>query len=200
MRIGIYGGSFDPVHLGHLLLAESCREQIALDYVLFVPAGQSPLKSGTPQATGAQRADMLEFSLAGCPEYVVDRRELKRTGPSYTVETLRELNQEHPQDDLFLLLGADAVADFAKWREPAEIAELARLVIVNRGTNHTPLESLTPIIGAAAVERCLTVSMPAIDLSASEIRARVLADRSLRFRVPRAVAQYISQQELYLGP
>ena len=198
MRIGIYGGTFDPIHLGHLLLAETCSESARLDRVILIPAGLPPHKQDRELTPGSQRADMLEFAVAGIPEYTVSRLEIERKGPSYTVETLRTMRQDNPGDELFLLMGADSLAEFSTWREPREIAELATLLVVNRGDRQPPaLQTLIPILGAEAVTRIQVISMPAIDISASELRQRVRLGQSLRWRTPRAVEQYIIEHALY---
>ena len=198
MRIGVFGGTFDPVHLGHLLLAEACREQGRLDRVIFIPAGLPPHKQGRELAPGNARAEMLEFAIAGHAEFTVDRSEIKRSGPSYTVETLRALRQEHPADELFLLMGADSLAEFHLWKEPREIATLASLIVVNRGRHAPPdLAALIPLLGDDAVCRIQLVTMPGIDISASDIRQRVQQQRSLRYLVPRAVERFILENGLY---
>lgn len=194
MRIGIYGGTFDPVHLAHLVLAEQCLEQAALDEVWFVPAAQPPHKLGASISAPSQRLAMLEFAIAGQPRFRVDRVELERGGPSFTVDTLSQLQGRHPAAEWFLLLGADAIRDFPTWREPARILELARIVAVNRGGQ--PLPDLAPVQGGAA-ERVQVVEMPGLEISATDLRARVAAGRSIRFLVPRAVEVYIHQQALY---
>ncbi len=199
-RLGIYGGSFDPVHLGHLLLAETCREACSLDRVLFLPCGQSPHKPQGAIATGQQRSEMLEFAIAGDPRFGVCRIELERSGPSFTVETLRQLHFEQPDSELFFLMGADSLADLPMWREPQAIFELATIVAVNRGFRPLPdWASLESRLGPRVRDRVQLVTMPAIDLSATEIRERVQANRSLRFRVPRAVEEYIRQHGVYLS-
>lgn len=198
IRLGIYGGSFDPVHLGHLLLAETCREVCALDRVLFLPCGKSPHKPHGAVATGQQRAEMLEFAVAGDPRFGVCRIELERSGPSFTVETLRHLRVEQPDSELFFLMGADSLADLPLWREPQAILELATIVAVNRGHLPPPdLAALDVRLGSIVGDRVRLVTMPAIDLSATEIRERAHAAGSLRFRVPRAVEEYIRQNGLY---
>lgn len=198
MRIGVFGGTFDPVHLGHLLLAEACREQGRLDRVLFIPAGLPPHKQGRQLSDGTARAEMLELAIAGHAEFSVDRSEIKRSGPSYTVETLRSLRQDHPGDELFLLMGADSLAEFHLWREPREIATLAHLLVVNRGNQAPPdLDSLVPQIGAAAVANIHIVTMAGVEISASDIRQRAHQGRSLRYLVPRAVERYIQEHKLY---
>ena len=198
IRLGIYGGSFDPVHLGHLLLAETCREACDLDRVLFLPCGQSPHKPRGAIASGQQRAEMLEFAVAGDPRFGVCRIELERSGQSFTVETLRQLRVEQPDRELFFLMGADSLADLPLWREPQAILKLATIVAVNRGHRPPPdWSSLESRLGPIVRDRVRLVTMPAIDLSATEIRERAHAGCSLRFRVPRAVEEYIRQNGLY---
>ncbi len=197
-RLGIYGGSFDPVHLGHLLLAETCREACELDRVLFLPCGQSPHKPRGAVATGQQRAEMLAFAVAGDPRFGVCRIELERSGPSFTVETLRQLRVEQPDSEFFFLMGADSLADLPLWREPQAILELATIVAVNRGHRPPPdWSSLESRLGPSVRDRVRFVTMPAIDLSATEIRERIRLGQSVRFRVPRAVEEYIRHNGLY---
>ena len=196
MRIGIYGGTFDPVHYGHLILAETCREACRLDEVWFIPAQISPHKLDAKVSPPVARVDMLEFALAALPEFKVVRMEVDRPGPSYTVETLEQIQKDRPDDELFLLMGADSVTDFPTWREPGRIAELATLVVVNRGREAPkplPVDLVRP--GGRGV---LEVTMPGIDLSASDIRNRVAEGKSLRFLVPRPVEHYIREKRLYL--
>ena len=198
IRLGLFGGSFDPIHLGHLLLAETCREACELDRVLFLPCGQSPHKPRGAIASCQQRAEMLEFAIAGDPRFGVCRIELERSGPSFTVETLRQLRVEQPDSELFFLMGADSLADLPLWREPLAILELATIVAVNRGHRPPPdWSSLESRLGPSVRDRVRLVTMPAIDLSATEIRERTHSRRSLRFRVPRAVEEYIRQNGLY---
>lgn len=200
MRLGVFGGTFDPVHYGHLLLAEQCREQCRLDEVWFVPAGAPPHKAGIVITAGAARAEMLEFAIAGHAPFRVDCRELKRAGPSYTVHTLQELRDEDPARELFFLIGADSLADLPFWFEPRRIAELANLVVVNRGRSTPPdLHALVPHLGEAAVARMQVVAIPGIDLSSSDMRRRVQQGRSIRFMTPRAVECYIQEQRLYVS-
>jgi nicotinate-nucleotide adenylyltransferase len=198
MRLGIYGGTFDPVHFGHLLLAEQCREQCGLDQIWFVPAGTPPHKQDTGITPGPRRAEMLEFALAGYANFAVNTLEIKRSGPSYTVETLRHLRQEHPEHELFLLVGTDSLEDLPLWRAPAEIAALATLVVANRGNAPQPdLEPLRLHLGTEAVDRIQVAQMPGIDFSSRDIRRRVQQGQSIRYMTPRAVEQYILEHRLY---
>lgn len=200
-RVGIFGGTFDPVHLGHLLLAERCREECGLDQVWFLPAGIPPHKLAQTIAPGAARAEMLELSIAGNRAFRVDRRELKRRDPCFTVETLAELKSEDSSRELFFLMGADSLADFSEWRAPQRILELAHVVAVNRGGQPAPgLEPLRARFGTTVDQRIEIVTMPAIDLASREIRERVREGRSIRYMVPRAVECYIESHQLYRPP
>lgn len=198
MRLGIFGGTFDPVHFGHLLLAEQCREQCALDEVWFLPAGLPPHKPARAVASGPARAEMLELAIAGHAQFRVDRREIKKTTPAWTVETLTELQAEDPARELYFLMGADSLHDFPTWREPARILELATLAVVNRGDAPPPdTEPVARLFGPSAIERIRLVTMPAVDLSASDIRQRIGAAESIRYMTPRAVECYIESHRPY---
>jgi len=194
MKIGIFGGSFDPIHFGHLQLAEACRQELSLDEVRFVPAGSPPHKSNG-LTDGHARADMVQLAVAGYPEFTVDRRELRRSGPSWTVLTLEELNSEAPDSELFFLMGADSLHDFPTWREPERILELSTVVAVNRPGQHLPLErELSDDLDRTRIQ---LISMPGVDLSATELRNRVQEGRSIRFLTPRAVEAFLTEHKLY---
>jgi nicotinate-nucleotide adenylyltransferase len=198
MRLGLFGGTFDPVHIGHLILAEQCREQCRLDELWFLPAGTPPHKPAGSVAPGNQRAEMIEFAIAGHPKFSVNRMELSREGRSFTVDTLRQLHSEDPSRELFFLIGADSLADLPLWRDPAGIAELATIVAVNRGDR--PLPELAPLrskLGDRVLDRIQIVAMPGIDLSSTDIRRRVREGKSIRFMTPRACEVYIQQHGLY---
>ena len=197
MRLGIYGGTFDPVHYGHLLAAEQCREQCALDELWFIPAAAPPHKADRSISPGDLRRDMLEIAVAGQSQFKVDGRELERTGTSYTLDTLTGIRAEDSSRELFLVLGADSVADFENWREPDRILELATLIAVNRGRKPPDLTGFRRRFGAAGEERLLHITMPAVDLAATDIRERVHAGRSIRFMTPRGVEAYIAERGLY---
>ncbi len=198
MRLGLFGGTFDPVHLGHLLLAEQCREQCELDEVWFIPAGNPPHKNPADLAPDTSRAEMLEFATAGHPKFSVKRMELGGAGKSFTVDTLQQVYDEDPSRELFFLIGADSLLDLPKWREPEGIAELATIVAVNRGDRPLPeLEALTPQLSAAIVSRLRFVTMPGVEMSATDIRNRVDQGHSIRYMTPRAVEEYIRENGLY---
>lgn len=198
MRLGIFGGTFDPVHFGHLLLAEQCREQCRLDQVWFLPAGIPPHKLERTIASGTARAQMLEFAIAGHDRFRIDRRELNQQQPCYTVDTLSAIRDEDPTRELCFLMGADSLHDFPTWREPKRILELARVAVVNRGDAPPPdFEPLRRLWGADVAERIEVVSIPGFEISSSDIRRRVQRGQSIRFLTPRAVECYIETQKLY---
>jgi|SRR5579872_1430577 len=198
MRLGIFGGTFDPVHNGHLLLAEQCREQCRLDQVWFVPAGVPPHKLACTLASGKARAEMLELAVAGHDSLRVDRRELDRDDPCYTVETLAGIKAEDPTRELFFLMGADSLAEFPTWREPRRIVELAQLAVVNRGgaaaVDPAPVQVM---LGESLAARIHFVAISGVDFSSSEVRRRIAEHKSVRFMVPRAVECYIQTHGLY---
>ncbi|HEX5444475.1 MAG TPA: nicotinate-nucleotide adenylyltransferase [Pirellulales bacterium] len=200
MRLGIFGGTFDPVHFGHLLLAEYCREACRLDAVWFTPAAQPPHKQRGDLTNPRRRVEMLQLAIGGQGAFAVCERELQRGGVSYTVDTLNELAGEAEQRELFLLLGADSLADLPSWREPARVCELATPVVVRRPGSATPdYDCLADLVSSErlAYFRRHQVEMPQIDLRSREIRRRVAAGLSIRFQTPRAVEQYIAAAQLY---
>jgi nicotinate-nucleotide adenylyltransferase len=198
MRLGVFGGTFDPVHWGHLLMAEQCREECRLDQVWLLPAGSPPHKMGAEISTGKQRAEMLEFAAAGHQAFLINRMELSREGKSYTVDTLRQLHEERPEDELFFIIGADSLSDLPTWREPERIVELATILAVNRGDRPLPSrEQLVQHLGEKIASRVELVRMPGIDLSSTDIRRRVREGKSIRYMVPRAVEVYIAEHGLY---
>ncbi len=199
MQIGVYGGSFDPLHYGHLILAEQSREQAGLDEVWFIPAARPPHKLDAPPSSFEHRVAMLRLALAGHPDFGIDTLEAERAGPSYTADTLDELHRRHPGNEWFYLLGSDSVPDLPKWHEPARIVARASLVVMERHGSPTPgSEHVAKLIGVPATQlRMQTIDVPLIDLASSDIRQRVVTGRSIRFMVPDSVENYIQQHGLY---
>ena len=199
-RIGMLGGSFDPVHYGHLILAESAREQLRLDQFLLVPAATSPLKPHGPIASNQARLEMLELAIGGTPGITVDPWELKQGGTSYTIETIRELSRRESNAEIFLIVGSDQVPLLSAWKDARRISELATWAFVNRaGFPSVDFSQLTQFATdqQVAASRAAVIEMPAMELSSTELRIRVAESRSLRFRTPRAVEEYIRAQCLY---
>lgn len=200
MRVGIFGGSFDPVHFGHLMLAECCREQCGLDAVWFLPTGVPPHKQEREMTPVAQRIEMLELAIAGNPAFSVCRCEAERGGVNYTVDTLAHFREEDAGRELFLLLGADMLVDLPNWRSAARVCELALPVAVCRpGVGQVDFGCLAGIASPERIElmRRHRVDMPESGLSSSEIRRRVALGQSIRYWTPRAVEAYIGTHRLY---
>jgi nicotinate-nucleotide adenylyltransferase len=196
MRLGIFGGSFDPIHNGHLALARACQSQAALDEVWFLPTAVQPLKRGGPQASDAERVEMLELAIADEPSWKVCRLEIDRGGLSYTVDTLRQIRAELPDAALFFLMGGDAVRDVPYWKEPAEIFRMATPLVVCRAGEPEP--DLTALAKVCADERQpQRIAMPAMDVSSSEIRRRASAGESVDKLVHASVARTIAEHDLY---
>ena len=193
MKFGIFGGTFDPVHNGHLIVAEYVRESISLDRILFVPTLITPNKRDAGIASARDRFAMLREGVKANPFFEVSGAEIERGGISYTVDTLRFLKEKHPADSLFLLVGADNLAEFPTWKEPAEILRCASVVAITR-----------PGFPAAANETALTrgfisCRVPAIEVSATEIRRRIRHGLPISYLVPPAVEKYIGRHRLYRG-
>lgn len=187
MRIGVFGGSFDPIHLGHVAAARAAADRLDLDRVLFIPARQQPLKRGGHAASPDDRAAMVRAAVAADARFALDDRELRRAGPSYTVDTLRSLRAEYPRDTLFLLVGADAARELPRWREADVIPQLAEVVVLTRPGIDAP-------VGDAVARR---LDIPAHDIAAQDIRARCRRGEPLAGLVPDAVARYIAAHRLY---
>ncbi|MBX3147127.1 MAG: nicotinate-nucleotide adenylyltransferase [Gemmatimonadales bacterium] len=186
MRIAVLGGSFDPIHTGHLVIAQVALELLEADEVRWIPVGQQPLKVGQHLASGRHRARMVELATAGQPRFTVDRAEIDRPGPSYTVDTLKDLRGRYPGAAISVLLGGDAAASFTAWKAPEEIRTMAEIVVFARAGELPP---------AGIADRIIPV--PRIDISSTAVRERVRHGRSIRYWVPDAVAEYITQHGLY---
>lgn len=188
--VGLFGGSFDPVHHGHLIVGQVAAETLGLEALRFVPAREQPFKRGRHAAPAEARTAMLDLAVAGYPGFQVEQAELERPAPSYTVDTLRVLRVREPGVGFVLLVGSDAAAELAEWREAAEVGKLAEIVVFARPGSDVP--------GSSLIRRVIRV--PSIDISATEIRRRVRDGRSIRYWVPDAVAEYITRHRLYLDP
>lgn len=184
VRIGILGGTFDPIHIGHLILGETGREQLSLDRVLFMPAGLQWRKAAREIASAEHRLAMVRLAIAGNPAFEASTIEVDRAGPSYTADTLEELHSREPEAELFFIVGRDALEDIPNWVRPERIRELATLAVAARD-------------GDAAGEGAVHLRMPVIGINATDIRQRVAAGQSICYRVPPAVEAYIRDNRLY---
>lgn len=191
MKLGVFGGTFDPVHHGHLIVAEYVRESVGLDRVVFIPTMISPHKADDAVTPAAHRLAMLREGVKSNPFFQVSDMEVERGGVSYTVDTLRALAEAHRSDQLYLLIGADNLIEFRTWKEPAEIVRLARLVVMNRpGFPSAQRDPELP-------ENIIQCPVPSIDISATEIRQRVVNGLTISNLVPPGVARYIGRHRLY---
>jgi nicotinate-nucleotide adenylyltransferase len=188
--IGLFGGSFDPVHHGHLIVAQVAVEALRLDSIRFVPAREQPFKRGRHRSAPEHRTAMLSLAVEGSPAFAVEHSELERPAPSYTIHTLEDLRRRHPATELALLIGADAAAELEAWHQAERIPQLARVVVFARPGS--------PVPGSPLISQVIEV--PSIDISATEIRRRVQQGRPIRYWVPDAVAEYIVRHQLYLDP
>lgn len=194
-RVGVFGGTFDPIHVAHLAVAESARDALGLERVLFIPAGEPPHKPGRPISPAVDRLAMVELAIAGNPLFEASRLELDRSGPSFTVDTLAGLAEGTA--DLWLILSAEAFAGLPTWREPRRVVSLARLGVAPRDgyPDAVPDALEAEVPGVAA--RTVVLDGPRLKLSSSTLRTRAAAGRSLRYLVPDAVAAYIGDHALY---
>ena len=190
MKLGLFGGSFDPVHLGHLLVAQAACEEFGLDWLCFIPAAQSPFKPGTTPAPARARLQLLRLALAGQPHYEVDPQEIARGGVSYTIDTVRDYQRRWPGARLFWLIGADHVAKLPLWRDAVELAASVEFLVIPR-----PGEASAPL---PAPFRGATLQGFPLGVSSSQIRARVKAGLPVELLTGAAVAEAIRANGLYL--
>lgn len=198
MDIGIFGGTFDPIHNGHLAVANGVQAAMHLQRIIFIPTGQPWLKKDLVVSPARHRIEMVRLAIAGKDVFELSTIEVERPGPSYTVETLEVLRRQlGPEVDLFFLLGSDALADFPRWKEPHRVIEMCRLVAFSRpGFRLPPLEQFEEKVPGIS-ERLIFAEAPVIDVSATEIRSRAAVGLSIEGMVPPAVGQYIREKQLY---
>jgi nicotinate-nucleotide adenylyltransferase len=197
-RIGLLGGTFDPVHFGHLILAETARDTLRLDKVFFVPAADPPHKMGDVIARSDNRLAMLRMAIADNDAFAISLIDVTRKGPDYTADMLEIARKKllQPGDDLWFLMGLDSMIDFPNWHEPERIRQLARLAAATRpgfDIDWTPLEKALPGIS----HEVTLLPMPGVDIASNNIRRRILHGSSIRYLVPECVRKYIFEQGLY---
>lgn len=198
MKIGVLGGTFDPIHLGHLIVAEEARARLNLTQTLFVPAGQPWLKTNNVISPAEHRVEMIRLAIADKPYFKLSTMEIERPGPTYTVDTIAELKGRlSPGDELFFILGWDNLIQLPQWREPSRLVKMCHLVAVPRvGYPTSDLTSLEAAIPGLS-QRVILLDKPRIDINASEIRQRVAQGLSISHLVPEPVERYIKQHRLY---
>jgi nicotinate-nucleotide adenylyltransferase len=191
MKVGIFGGTFDPIHTGHLIVADAVREKELLDRVIFVPSCVSPHKQGQPVTPPADRLAMVRAAVSSNPAFEASALEIDRGGVSFTIDTLRILKAEHPGDQLHLMIGADNLAEFATWKDPGEILRYAVLVAMRRPGFSGGIPA------GGVIEAVRFCEVPEIGISSTEIRRRVGRGLSVRYLVPVGVERYIAEKNLY---
>lgn len=197
-RIGIMGGTFDPIHLGHLVTAEAVRSEFGLDEILFLPAADPPHKKGKKVTDAYHRLIMTHLAVASNPYFTVSRLEMERSGPSYTVDTMRELQQRFGDAaEFFFITGADEVNDLPDWHEPVELLRESRFIAATRHGCKLNRERLEKTFGDLASERIFRLTTPQLEISSTDIREKVRTGVSIRYLVPPAVADYIDKEGLY---
>lgn len=197
MKLGVLGGTFDPVHLAHLVLAERAYEQLGLDRVHWLPAGDPWRKADRAVSPSEHRLAMVRLAIRGNPAFQVCSLELERKGPTYSVDTLAELGKKNPGSELMFLLGWDALEDLPNWHEPERLMQLARLAVASRSGERLAPDALDRLLPGLAA-RVVWIEMPRLDISGTELRRRAAAGDSLRYLVPEGVEAYIREQGLYL--
>ena len=196
MNIGVLGGTFDPIHIGHLVVAEEARTKLGFEEVLFVPAGQPWLKLDRDITLAVHRVEMVRRAIAGNPHFRLCTLEVERPGPSYTVDTLTMLRKQlAPEASLFFILGRDSLTDLPLWKEPQKLAQLCRLVVAPRlgSIDLKPLQTAIP----GLLDKVIQFDMPVIGISSAEIRQRIAEGLPIRYLVPAEVEEYIREQEIY---
>lgn len=196
-RIGVFGGTFDPIHIGHLVAAEEVRFEYNLSRVVFVPAGSPPHKQGLEITPPEHRLAMVELALQDNPHFTVSTIDVDRPGPSYTVDMLTLLHQQWgTETDIYFMMGRDSLADLPKWHEPQRLLDLAYLVCVDRPRYEVDMDALEKAIPGITA-RLVFVSIPGIAFSSSDIQRRVRSGRPIKYQLPEAVEAYIYAQNLY---
>lgn len=198
MKLGILGGTFDPIHMAHLLIAEISRERLGLDRLLFVPAGDPPHKQKRPKTADDQRQAMVSLAIAGNPAFALSRVDLDRPGPHYSTDTVRLIRKERnlAADRCFFIIGGDSLAELPTWHKPEELIGLCRLAVIHRPGHQPDADRLAQKIPGLA-DRLTWVEAPLLEISGSAIRARVRAGQSIRYQVMDEVRDYIKRHHLY---
>jgi nicotinate-nucleotide adenylyltransferase len=195
-RVGLLGGTFDPVHMGHLIMAECARDELGLDWIEFVPALTPPHKRDEPVIDVKHRVGMIEAAIAGNASFQINRIELDREGPSFTVETLALLRESRPDDTFVFIVGSDSLIDLPRWHQPQRILELTELAVIARPGSEPNLFEITQSLPNIAT-KYVDVRAPHIDISSTQLREMIHDQRSIRYQTPDPVIAYIERERLY---
>lgn len=196
-RIGIMGGTFDPVHIGHLIMAQSALTELKLDRVIFMPSGNPPHKELSRITDAKIRSEMVKLAIDKNDKFVYSDFELKRDGIVYTADTLRMIRERDPDMELYFIVGADSLLDMEKWHEPEKVFDRCRVVVVDRNQSHEDLMKKIRYLTEKYQAQIDYIPSPLVDISSTEIRSRVSAGRSIRYLVTEAVEAYIYEKVLY---
>ena len=196
MKLGLFGGTFDPPHQGHLILADESRTQLSLDRVLWIVAGQSPLKLDRPLSPVEARLAMVQTAIADNPHFVLSRADVDRPPPHYTIVTLQILQKEFPHDEFYFIMGEDSLRDLPRWREPHEIIRRTMLAVLKRPGNHFDLADIeAKVVGVSS--RVVWVPAPQLEIASSDIQRRIREGKSVRYMVTDEVRRVIAERRLY---
>ncbi len=197
-RIGLLGGTFDPPHIGHLVLGQEALVQLDLDQVLYVPAGQPPHKAGRSISQVPHRLAMLELAIAGNPAFGISRVDIDRPGPHFTVEMLALVLKQHPDALLYFIMGADSLADLLTWHQPRRIAELAKLVVMRRPGREPDIAALAEAV-PGITGRVYYIDAPLLEISSTDLQSRIRQGLPVRYLIPDAVIDYAQAHQLYFN-
>ena len=196
MKLGIFGGTFNPPHIGHMIMAETAADSLHFDKVLFVPAADPPHKSGVPRASVEHRIKMVQLAIAGHPKFGLSRMDVDRPGPHYAADMLSLFKEDYPDAELYFLMGSDSLRDLLTWARPKEIIEQCKIVVMNRPVTPPDMDALKAALPDLE-QRMITVPSPEVDISSTNIVARLQNGQSVRYRVLDVVLEYINEHKLY---
>jgi len=196
-KVGLLGGTFDPIHIAHLIMAEECRSHLSLEQVFFVPAGIPPHKLNKPITSAEHRVDMVELAIASNPYFAVSRLDIDRPGPCYSIDTINLLSRQLADSvEIYFIIGTDSLIDMPTWHEPARLIELCRFAVVGRPSYQVDMDYLESVLPGVR-SRIEFVDAPGISLSSSDIKRRIHSGHSIKYQVPESVEEYIYSHELY---
>ncbi len=196
MQVGIFGGTFNPPHIGHMILADTAADALGLDRVLFVPAAEPPHKQGLPRAAVEHRVRMVELAIEGNPRFHLSRVDIDRPGPHYADDMVQVVQDEHPEADLYFLMGSDSLRDLLAWEAPQDLVARCHLVVMSRPVNPPDMDQLYAALPQLH-DKLIYIESPEIEISSTNIVARLRSGKSVRYRLPDAVLAHIREHQLY---